>query len=61
MLKIKLLAMFGFLFLVGFMLFKSNPISAENEFFDEIAKYKTWTKVSKDPIKVEFDLSSVGG
>ena len=61
--RIKLIALLTVLGVVGIVLFNSNQVSqAKNDdVLEQIAKYKTWTKVSKDPIKVEIDVNSLAG
>lgn len=58
--RIKLIILMTILSLVGTVSFSSNQVSKANgdEALEQIATYKTWTKVSKDPIKVEI---SIGG
>ncbi len=60
---IKLIGLLMILGLLGIILLNSNPVSKANgdESLEQIAKYKTWTKVSKDPIKVEVDTNSLAG
>ncbi|MBX7174972.1 MAG: hypothetical protein K1X72_28605 [Pyrinomonadaceae bacterium] len=61
--RIKLIALLTVLGVVGVVLFNANQVSqAKNDdVLEQIAKYKTWTKVSKDPIKVEIDVNSLAG
>ncbi|HQU86257.1 MAG TPA: hypothetical protein PKY59_24220 [Pyrinomonadaceae bacterium] len=62
MLKIKLAVIALILSLVGIVFLNSDrSISAKGESFEEIAKYKTWTKINKKPITVEIDLSALVG
>lgn len=62
---IKLIALLTVLGVVGIVLFNSNQVSqAKNDdILEQIAKYKAWTKVSKDPIKVDvtIDADLAGG
>jgi hypothetical protein len=54
--RIKLLTIFSVLVLVGIITDNSRQFTSaakDDEVLSEIAKYKTWTKVSKEPIKVE--------
>ncbi|HRH44799.1 MAG TPA: hypothetical protein PKY82_24385 [Pyrinomonadaceae bacterium] len=55
---IKLIALLMILGLLGIISLSSNQVSKANgdEALEQIAKYKTWTKVSKDPIKVEVTI-----
>jgi hypothetical protein len=65
--RIKLITIFSVLMSVGIIASNSRQFSSaakDDEVLSEIAKYKTWTKVSKEPIKVEFDAisaSDLGG
>ena len=61
--RIKLIALLTVLGVVGVVLLNANQVSqAKNDdVLEQIAKYKTWTKVSKDPIKVEIDVNSLAG
>jgi hypothetical protein len=54
MLKIKLTAITGILSFVGFVFLNSQSFSssAKGNVFEEIAKYKTWTRINEKPIKV---------
>ena len=54
MLKIKLIAIIGILSFVAFVFHNSHSFSssASGDVFEEIAKYKTWTRMNKEPIKV---------
>ena len=54
MLKLKLAVIAIFLSFAGFALSNSEKVSAsaETDFVQEIAKYKTWTRINKEPIKV---------
>ena len=54
MLKIKIIAIVGVLFLVGIVLSSSKRFesSAKGDVLEEIATYKTWTRINKEPIKV---------
>ena len=62
--RIKLITIFSMLILVGIIANNSRQFSSaakDDETLSEIAKYKTWTKVSKDPIKVESDALTISG
>lgn len=62
MLKIKLAVIAAIFGLVGIVYLNANQsISAKGETFEEIAKYKTWTKINKEPIAVEIDESALVG
>ena len=54
MLKIKLIAIISILSVVAFVIQNSHSFSssAKSDVFEEIAKYKTWTRINKEPIKV---------
>lgn len=57
MLKLKLTAISGILFLIGIVLSNSSSASTSAKIdnaIQEIANYKTWTKITKEPIKVSF-------
>jgi hypothetical protein len=61
MFKMKLLVVVGILSLVGIVL-NSSPhfsISAETDVAKEIEKYKTWTRVTKEPFKVRSYFSTL--
>jgi hypothetical protein len=54
--RIKLIVIFSVLILVGIIANNSRQFSSaakDDEILSEIVKYKSWTKVSKEPIKVE--------
>jgi hypothetical protein len=62
--RIKLIVILTLLGLVGAVISSSPQFLAKAEkdqVLTEVAKYKTWTKVSMEPIKVEFDTSSLEG
>lgn len=64
MLKIKLIATLSVLFLVGMVFQNSHSFStsAKGDVLKEIANYKTWTKISKEPIEVKIaEASFIGG
>lgn len=63
MLKLKLIAIIGVLSFVGIVLHNSQIFSssAKGGAVEEIAKYKTWTKVSKEPIVVKNDEAAFVG
>ena len=54
MLKIKLFAIAAFLILTAIVLSSSRQFtaSANEDVLQEIAKYKTWQRINKEPIKV---------
>ncbi len=59
--RIKLITLITILSLVGIVSFNSyqSPTKASGDsIFEEIANYKTWTKVSKDPIKVDVTIGA---
>lgn len=59
MLKIKFIAIVGIFVLVGIVLNNSRSFStsAKEDVLAEIAKYKTWSKINKEPIRVEVEFS----
>ena len=59
MLKIKFIAIVGIFVLVGIVLSGSRSFStsAKEDVSEEIAKYKTWNKINKEPIRVEIEFS----
>lgn len=59
MIKIKISAIAAVLVLIGIVLSGSNQFStsAEGDVFDEIAGYKNWTRITKEPVKVSNDKS----
>ncbi len=64
--KVKVLATSLFIALVGAMLSSVPSFTANadgDEFIKEIADYKTWTKVNKEPIKVKstFTINGLAG
>jgi hypothetical protein len=67
--QIKLIAILGLLLLVGIVLNSSHQFSSEakgDNALEEIAKYKTWARISKADEKVELGTfkiydSSVAG
>jgi hypothetical protein len=62
--RIKLAVLLSLFGLVGIYVSHSHQFSskAENDqILEEIAKYKSWTKVSKEPIKVEFTIDGLSG
>ena len=63
MLKLKLMVIVGVLSFVGIVFLNSNSFtsSAKGDAIEEIAKYKTWTKVSKEPIIVKIDEAALVG
>ncbi len=64
MLKVKLIAILSILGLVGIVLNSSHQFSSKAQTDDvltEIADYKTWTKITKEPIVVKFDESLPDG
>lgn len=50
----KLIAILGILSVVAFVFHNSHSFSssAKSDVFEEIAKYKTWTRINKEPVKV---------
>ena len=65
MLKIKLFAVAAFIALTAIVLSSSNRFaaSANEDVFREIANYKTWQRINKEPIKVEstFQFDDLSG
>ena len=65
MLKIKLFAVAAFILLTAIVLSSSNRFaaSANEDVFREIANYKTWQRINKEPIKVEsgFQIDPLSG
>lgn len=65
MLKIKISAIAAVFLLAGIVLSGSRQFStsAEGDVFEEIAGYKTWSKVNKEPIKVNggFQIDGLAG
>jgi hypothetical protein len=62
MIKIKIIAAAFLLGFVGIVLNSSYQISVSaNDVSDEIAKYKSWSRVTKEPVKVEIDTSAISG
>lgn len=62
MLKIKLFAVFAFLILTAIVLSSSRPfaVSANGDVLREIAEYKTWHRINKEPITADSILASDG-
>lgn len=54
MTKLKLGIIFGFLILASFAVIGSGyfTASANEDILSEIAKYKTWKRINKEPIRV---------
>lgn len=63
MLRIKIFVIVSILFLVGIVLNSSDGFesSAKGDVFEEIASYKTWTKITKEPIKTAFQIDGASG
>ncbi|MGI9055458.1 MAG: hypothetical protein ACR2F2_06615 [Pyrinomonadaceae bacterium] len=63
MIKIKIFAVAFILSLVGIIFYGSHHFSVSaNDISNEIANYKTWSKITKEPITLKIDESSfVGG
>jgi hypothetical protein len=62
MLKIKIFAVVFILGLVGIVLNGSHHFSVSaNDVADEIANYKNWTRITKEPIKAEFTIDNLSG
>lgn len=63
MIKIKVSAIAAVLLLVGIVLSGSQQFStsAEGDVFEEIASYKTWSKITREPIKVGFTIDGNSG
>lgn len=62
MLKIKIFAIAAILLSVGIVLnsFHRFSVSA-NDIADEIANYKNWSKITKEPVKIELNVAAVSG
>jgi hypothetical protein len=62
-LKIKIISILSILFLVGIVFHNSRSFSssAKGDVLQEIAKYKTWSKITKEPIVVKIDESALIG
>lgn len=61
--RIKLIVIYSLLLVVTF-LFSSRQFSSEakgDAVLEEIAKYKSWTRVSKEPLKVELTIDGADG
>lgn len=63
MFKTKIIAVLSILFAAGIVLNNSHTfsISARSDIFEEIAQYKTWSKLNREPIRVELNLDFSGG
>ncbi len=63
MIKLKLMAIVGILAFVAFVFHNSHSFSssANSDVFEEIAKYKTWAKISKEPIAVRNEDAALSG
>lgn len=63
MFKLKIIAIAVILCLVGIILNSSSHFSssAKGDVLQEIAAYKSWTKITKEPIKVDFQIDGAGG
>jgi hypothetical protein len=62
--KIKILATLGFVTLIASVLIFAPNFSANaegDEFVKEIANYKNWTKITKEPIVVKIDEAALVG
>ena len=62
--RIKLIFILSVLALVGIFMTNSHHFSTNakgDRVLEEIAKYKSWTKVSKEPIKVAFSIDGADG
>lgn len=59
MLKIKIITVLSILFIVGLVMSNSRSVltSANGDVFQEIAKYKTWSRINKEPIKVGLNMT----
>ncbi len=62
MLKIKIISILSILILVGTVLSISHSYStsAKGDVVQEIANYKTWSKITKEPIKIVTQLQVDG-
>lgn len=56
------MAIVGVLSFVAFVFHNSHSFStsAKGDVFEEIAKYKTWTRINKEPIKVANQIQIDG-
>ena len=63
MLKIKLLVVGLAFALFAIALFHSapRPAAAETDVVGEIANYKSWTRMNREPITVQLDLGDLSG
>jgi hypothetical protein len=63
MLKIKLFAVAAFIVLTAVALSGSNRFaaSANGDVFREIANYKTWQRINKEPINSGFQIDGASG
>jgi len=64
MIKIKLIAILSFIGLIGMVLSGSTRFSASaqsEDILSEIAGYKNWTQINKEPIEVVVDQSAFYG
>lgn len=63
MIKIKISAIATVFLLIGIVLSGSHQFStsAEGDVLNEIAGYKNWTRITKEPIKVEFVIDPNAG
>jgi hypothetical protein len=63
MLKIKLAAVAVILMIAAVALNNSRyfAASANENVLPEVAKYKTWQRINKEPIKARFNLEFSGG
>lgn len=60
--KIKIAAVAFILGLVGIVLNSSHHFSVSaNDVSGEIANYKTWSRITKEPITLKIDEASLGG
>jgi hypothetical protein len=62
--RIKLITIFIVLALVAFIgafTHQNHSNAQADEIFAKIAQYKTWAKITKEPVKVSLDLESLAG
>jgi ABC-type spermidine/putrescine transport system permease subunit I len=62
--RLKLFVILAFVICFGIAGFQSfiSPVEAQKQTtFNELAGYKNWTKITKEPIKLEIDFASFAG
>lgn len=62
MLKIKLFTIAFILSLVGVVFYGSHHFSVSaGDAADEIANYKNWSRITKEPVKIEINEAAISG